>query len=86
MNNIETIEVSAIKYKWGEVVTGLRHSDVIKVMADRRIKTNGNNSVQGFVTSSGRFLDRNYAAEHAKICSKQISEEHKGPLYSEDLW
>lgn len=82
---IEEIEASAIKYPWGEVVVGFRHSDIMKFMAQRRIRS-GVRCTQGFITSTGRFLDREQAAAHARIVSKQVSEEHRGELYSEDLW
>lgn len=85
MVRLDTIEASAIKYPWGEVVAGFRHSDIIRFMAQRRIKTDGR-CVQGFITSRGVFMDRTHAAVYAKVILKSISAEHTGELFSEDLW
>lgn len=50
------------------------------------------NSVQGFITDSGEFLDREQALEHAYKCnqiSKTLYKErvkYSKELFSEDLW
>lgn len=78
--------MSAIKYPWGEVVTGKRHYHVIHAMAERGIFTRqAEGCVQGFVGSSGKFYDRDEAKSIA-VGSGQIPAEHAGTLYSEDLW
>jgi hypothetical protein len=41
--------------------------------------------MQGFVGTSGTFYTRSEAKEVA-IAAKQIPEDFKGTLYSEDLW
>lgn len=82
-NEPERLLVSAIQYPWGEVETGLRHADVIKAMAARRLPSQ--EGVQGFATSHGRFVSRENAKEIA-ILSGQIDPDHKGEVHSEDLW
>ena len=81
---IERIEVSAIKYPWGEIVTGFRHSDVIKAMALKRIRS-GSDCVQGFVGSSGTFYPRDMAMKVA-VMAGQVKKAKEADLYSEDLW
>lgn len=77
------ITAAAILYPDGEVVTAPRHYQVIGIQAKFGIKSSG--AVQGFVDHTGKF----YTREEAKVIaleSKQIPEDHKGLLYSEDLW
>lgn len=78
----EKILASAIKYPWGEVVTGFRHSDVIKAMAAKRLVSH--DGIQGFVTSMGRFVDREEAANIAYEADQIFEVKHE--LYSEDVW
>jgi hypothetical protein len=83
---IERIEVSAIRYPWGEVVTGYRHSDIIKFMASKRISSaRVSQDEQGFLGTSGRFYTR-IGAKSVALAAGQIELSHKGVLYSEDLW
>lgn len=68
----------------GFVLSGRRHSDIIrtaKFVFD--IKTKAEN-VQGFLTSYNRFVDRWVGAEIA-VRAKQV-EEGTNALYSEDLY
>lgn len=41
---------------------------------------------QGFTTSQGRFVDRNYALCLAQEAGQTIRAGYGGELYSEDLW
>jgi hypothetical protein len=75
------IVASAIK-KDGVVYTGLRHNNIL---CDRSrpfgfLKF----GIQGFVTDTGEFLDRQQAACHAFECG-QVDCIQK-TLFSEDLW
>jgi hypothetical protein len=76
---------SAIKYEDNLILTGRRHSDVIAAAALIGRYTRSHNSVQGFVDNEDTFYTR---AEAKELCllNGQITSEHKGELYSEDLW
>ena len=80
----EHLVISAIKYPWGEVVTGLRHHHVIAAMAQRGIKT-PSTYPQGCVSDRGNFYERGEALEVAKN-ALQVEPDFDGTLYSEDLW
>lgn len=74
---------SAIRYSNGEVMVAKRHNQITSLAHKLGISSVG--SEQGFVTSTGLFLSREEAKKLA-IKNSQISKDHKGPLYSEDLW
>lgn len=76
--------VAAVKYPWGEVVTGRRHKNVYKAMADKGI-TNRAGCTEGFVGKSGRFYDREEASAVA-VAARQVPSDHTGALNSEQLW
>ena len=78
---------SAVKHE-GQVFTGRRHSDCIKTACDATGLPIGPQSIQGFVTDKGIFMNRRQAYEHALVCGQLKS---KGTalsyiMYSEDLW
>ncbi len=77
-----TITEAAIRQD-GKVITGKRHDLVIKEMI---LKYGFDKIVgeQGFVTSDGRFVDREEAANIAFVAG-QIPEK-KDCLFSEDIW
>lgn len=83
MNKI--IVNSAIKYNDGEIITGRRHGDCIRIAAASGRYTRTDNSVQGFVDSGDNFYTRDEAKEIA-LKAGQIPADHEGTLYSEDLW
>lgn len=56
--------VSAVKYPWGEVVTGRRHRNAYNAMADRGI-VNRAGCIEGFVGKSGTFYSRAQAKDVA---------------------
>lgn len=73
----------------GIVLCGWRHANIIGqyfVLTGKA--TRSSNSVQGFLTSTGRFVDRIEAGNIAiKAGQWRITEEDSGrPLYSEDLY
>lgn len=80
--NMERIEKSAVLFN-GSIYTGKRHSDAIRSAAE----ATGIKPVtgeQGFVTSNGRFVGRDEAAQIA-FKSGQIK-ELKDELFSEDIY
>ena len=65
---------------------GQRHDSVILKAISEGEKTGFDNSVQGFMTDKGVFLDRHAAAKHAFLCG-QITEWKEGDIImSEELW
>lgn len=84
---METIVASAILFD-GKVYTGRRHHNVIRTIIDTTgAKKVLSSSPQGFLTSDGRFVDREEGARIA-IASGQITKLkfHSTVLFSEDLW
>ena len=81
----EEISCSAVKYPWGEVVSGFRHSDVMNFMAGMKRIITKVEYPQGFITNRGRFVGRHEAAEIARR-SGQVPPDFSGELYSEDVW
>ena len=60
---METITKAAIKYPDGSILTSDRHWKIIYRQSEKGISSQ--RDFQGFVTSSGRFVDRTEAAEIA---------------------
>lgn len=81
------IVIAAVR-RDGITFTGLRHGHIIRDMVECGFLTDMNKPVrseeQGFVDSTGRFVNREFACELAKL-NNQVKEDH-GTLYSEDLW
>ena len=66
-----------------------RHHNVIHIMSDLDIyKTDEANHEQGFLTSTGRFVDRKEAFEIAEREDQilDIENTRRAGLFSEDLW
>jgi hypothetical protein len=82
---LNKILVSAIKYPWGEIVTGRRHHHIIKAMHDRGLKTT-QDCVQGFLDDEGLFYTRAQAKKLAMENGQLTSDTEYDALYSEDLW
>lgn len=80
----DVLMASAVKYPWGEVVTGRRHRNVYNAMADKGIVSRSG-CIEGFVGKSGRFYSREQAKDVA-ILARQLSQYHEGQLNSEHLW
>lgn len=93
---METITASAIRWRrrdsddW-HVVTRRRHADCIKQFARRGLRRADRDpdETQGFVTDTGRFVDR-YEAFRIALASGQLedtcADRPDRKLYSEDLW
>jgi len=77
----------------GVVVEGHRHADIIRTVLNllgKRTVQFGENSVgetvQGFITSKNRFVDRIEAMKIAREANQIISDTTFKELYSEDLY
>ncbi len=85
---METIEKAAIQFEDGIVVMvdrPGRHHNIIHALAKLGMDTPIGGE-HGFVTSTGRFVDRIEAAQIA-LDAKQIEKLSWPPnLYTEDLW
>lgn len=78
------IKAAAIRYPQGDILTARRHHLIIAKAASYGVSSVG--AEQGFVTTTGKFVDRKQAMEIAKRMG-QMPKDHKNPeLYSEDLW
>lgn len=84
----ETITGPAIKFGddiWWEDAPK-RHHDLIRKHAEETGRP-GSGDVQGFVTSTGRFVDRHEALEIARAAGQLIKPKAEGgALFSEDMW
>jgi len=74
----------------GYVLCGLRHHNIIALNYDLTgTKTTGMESVQGFLTSANRFVNRKEAHEIAELQDQIVHKSgnlHDGVLYSEDIY
>jgi hypothetical protein len=84
MEQPDPILVAAVRYPWGEVVTGRRHRNVYEAMALKGIISR-DGCAEGFVGRSGTFYTRDEATQVA-VAARQVSADHSGPLNSEHLW
>lgn len=87
---MEKIICSAIKFQiigseYFHIMCGKRHADVFETMFHQKIEYDKKTHVQGFLTSTDRFVDRYEAAEIA-LAAKQITNSNIHILYSEDVW
>lgn len=81
----ETIQHAAVKTKdESGFLKGKCHADCFRAGAELGLAMSSRAICQGFVTSSGRYVDREEAARIAHA-AKQIDEPHR-ILFSEDLW
>lgn len=89
MRKIKIKEAAIIDLVTERVYTGYRHGDIIKAMVELYGITppvDGERYEQGFVTSTGEFVDRVEGAAIA-IAAGQIKALKWPPLlYSEDLY
>jgi hypothetical protein len=85
MSDVETITHVAIEFDdmTLDLPAPYRHSDVIALHVKLTGKR-GSGKRQGFITSTGRFVDRTIGAMIAHR-ARQTAEQ-KLTLYSEDLW
>ena len=82
-----TIEKAAIQYQ-EKVYTGWRHAqigqDMLKAGVCKRPYPGG--PAQGFVTSEGKFVDREEARKIAEAAGQGQLPLRRLELFSEDLW
>ena len=80
------IKAAAIRYPDGKVLTSHRHAHIIKKYAGSGATAKSSRTgVQGFITTSGYFVNRKDAALIA-IESGQVPEDYGDTLFSEDVW
>ena len=91
--DLPTAKWLPINISIGVVVQGHRHADIIKTVVNllgKRTCTHGDDcageSVQGFYTNLGRFVDREEAMLIAREADQVISNSTFDELYSEDLY
>lgn len=82
---------SAILATTGEVITGRRHDDCLKELRRQGLKKKAGPSrfIQGFVTSTGRYVDRLEAFQLQKAAGIPSASEYREglqELFSEDLY
>ena len=78
---------SAILYPSGKIYKGKRHNNCFE-KARMNFESNKSHEIQGFMTDTGVFLDREKALIHARIVG-QIKHDQEllgSELTSEDLW
>lgn len=83
--------IVAAAIRFGDLICHMsppcRHHDIIRACADAKMPLPIEGE-QGFITASGKFLDRQAAALHA-VSHDQVPRakiHSNGMLYSEDLW
>ena len=90
---MEKLIASAIKFYDKDshnciIMTGIRHASVLYDMYKLGIKYDKQKTIQGFITSENRFVDR-YEAKQIAIKANQLivpEEETYSELFSEDVW
>ena len=76
-----------------QIVCGLRHGDCLKIIKQLNSNWKNSSKTQGFITNTGKFLDRKEAFKYAKeigqcnATQRYYWEDHdQEELYSEDLY
>lgn len=76
--------------KTGIVICGYRHPDIISILpTNNSLRNDGKEykCTQGFITSKGRFVDREEAYLIAKKADQLLNDfEGKSKLFSEDIY
>ncbi|MBW2636829.1 MAG: hypothetical protein JRC86_04795 [Deltaproteobacteria bacterium] len=84
----ETVECAAVKYR--SVVYALerpyRHCNVMAFCRNEMGVDHYMDTKDGFLTSRGRFLNRDEAEDLARSCRQLTGDIIGGVLTSEDLW
>lgn len=81
---LELIKHAAVKSKEGQIFFGKCHADCFHKAHFMNIKMSSKADDQGFLTSTGRYVDRHEGAKIA-LASGQI-DKATPHLFSEDLW
>ncbi len=90
---MERIVSSAIRYRdirepdW-KIVTGRRHADCVAEFAEMGLRKAHRDpgEIQGFMTDTGRFVDRKEAMVIARAAGQLLAPVEKDYLLSEDVW
>jgi hypothetical protein len=69
----------------GQVIAGWRHGNIIALRPTNPAMNGGVKCVQGFLTSSGRFVDRWQAMEIAYSAGQVSKQVHDNPTYVGDV-
>ena len=77
----ETVESAAVKTKEGKIIEGPTHFNIIEKMTDKQI----DRAVEGFTTSSGRFISREEAMSMVKRNKQLVPKSRRDFLIAEDL-
>lgn len=85
MRGVSEMIVASAILKNGEIYTGKRHSDIFRDTLPLGC-LKGDDSIQGFVTDKGKFLNRIEAGQHVLKCGQIKELRCDNQLYSEDLW
>lgn len=92
VNEKEHCVAAALKLTTGEIVQGKRHDNCFTILIDRGSETSAHfNAIQGFVTNTGRFVDRYDAMKIQKAAGIKSAYNKDGIyygkiLFSEDLY
>lgn len=78
------IVAAAIRYE-GIVLTGVRHSNIIRDIHHLFEEPDKTKMEQGFITHTNQFMNRYQAHDHVLECRQKCSPD-VGVLTSEDLW
>jgi len=81
---VETIKHAAVVSESGWVFIGKCHADCFHKMHHLTVKSSQKAANQGFVTSTGRYVDRHEGAKLA-YAAGQV-DKLASHLFSEDLW
>lgn len=89
----DPIEKTAVKFTMPNgdeiICPGMRHAIIYDEFTARRIRSGlypPKSHVDGFLTKSGRFVDRAQAMAIARHCNQLKRETGRTELNSEDLW
>lgn len=84
----ERIICAAIRTKRNVIIRGHRHSDCIRAASSRPHITQDDIQyrAEGFITSSGRFVQRVEAMKIAIAAGQYTAEKGRDKLYSEDIY
>lgn len=82
--DVERLKCAAIQ-RDGKIHDGLRsHYELRRSLGDTLPQTSQLNDVEGFLTSKGRFVDRE-EAQRVALAAGQISSLQRRPLLSSDI-
>lgn len=84
LKDLELIKHAAVKSKDGWVIIGKNHAECFHKAGNMNVKMSQLREDQGFVTDTGRFINR-YEAAKLAFNNGQVNKKEK-MLFSEHLW